>query len=203
MLPAPARSARLLRSSSSRASSKLLRAANRQSRRSHLRRCKTPRPPSSIDVVPSRAVRAARRASSRAARLLSRGHDVGIPSAPAALVCVGARTSHLCYNGRSWFIGRDYGTTFCRPCSCRCRNQRLHLESSNLLDLLRWYTTTWLMIYDLGADLSTTPYSAPDPYTQSAVQLEWDERLDADVHQRSSQPGQVAESEDGAIGAPC
>ena len=56
---------------------------------------------------------------------------------------------------------------------------------------------------DLGADLSTTPYSAPDSYTQSAVQLEWDERLDADVHQRSSQPGQVAESEDGTIGAPC
>ena len=140
--PPPARSARLLRSSSSRASSKLLRAANRQSRRSHLRRCKTPRPPSSIDVVPSRAVRAARRASSRAARLLSRGHDVGIPSTPAALVCVGARTSHLCYNGRRWFIGRDYGAAFCRPCSCRCRNQRLHLESSNLLDLLRSYTTT-------------------------------------------------------------
>ena len=132
LLPAPCP---LLRSSSSRASSKLLRAANRQSRRSHLRRCKTPRPPSSIDVVPSRAVRAARRASSRAARLLSRGHDVGIPSAPAALVCVGARTSHLCYNGRSWFIGRDYGAAFCRPCSCRCRNQRLLLESRNLLDL--------------------------------------------------------------------
>ena len=133
--PPPARSARLLRSSSSRASSKLLRAANRQSRRSHLRRCKTPRPPSSIDVVPSRAVRAARRASSRAARPISRGHDVGIPSTPAALVCVGARTTHLCYNGRRWFIGRDYGTAFCRPCSCRCRNQRHHLESRSLLDL--------------------------------------------------------------------
>ena len=49
--------------------------------------------------------------------------------------CVGARTSHLCYNGRRWFIGRDYGAAFCRPCSCRCRNQRQHLESSNLLDL--------------------------------------------------------------------
>ena len=56
---------------------------------------------------------------------------------------------------------------------------------------------------DLVAACSTDPYDAPGVLAWTAVELQREERLDADVHQRSSQPGQVAESEDGAIGAPC